>query len=98
VNSPRSEVHNYSKGGVMRMRNAADSVYAPNSYGGPQADPDGATEVRWHTDGDMRRSAYTLRPDDNDWGQAGALVREVLDEAARERLVSATSSATYSTA
>jgi catalase len=35
----------------------------------------------------MRRSAYTLRPDDNDWGQTGALVREVLDKAARERLV-----------
>ena len=35
----------------------------------------------------MVRPAYTLRPDDDDWGQAGTMVREVLDDAARERLV-----------
>jgi len=35
----------------------------------------------------MLRSAYTLRPEDDDWGQAGTLVRDVLDGAARERLV-----------
>jgi catalase len=34
----------------------------------------------------MVRSAYTLRADDDDWGQAGTLVREVLDDTARERL------------
>ena len=33
-------------------------------------------------------AAYTLHAEDDDWGQAGTLVREVLDEAARERLVS----------
>jgi catalase len=88
VNSPKSEVHSYSKDGVMRIRNASDPVYAPNSYGGPIADPDRAAEVHWYTDGDMVRSAYTLRPDDDDWGQANTLVRQVMDEAARERLVS----------
>jgi catalase len=36
----------------------------------------------------MVRAAYTLRADDDDWGQAGTMVREVLDDAARERLVS----------
>ena len=41
----------------------------------------------WHTDGDMVRAAYTLHAEDDDWGQAGTLVREVLDDAARERLV-----------
>jgi catalase len=87
VNAPRSDVYSYSKDGVMRILNAADPVYAPNYYGGPQADPDRAAEVRWHTDGEMLRAAYTLRPDDNDWGQAGALVGQVLDDAARERLV-----------
>nr|WP_280528373.1 catalase-related domain-containing protein [Acetobacter okinawensis] len=35
----------------------------------------------------MVRSAYTLRADDDDFGQAGTLVREVFDEAQRERLV-----------
>jgi catalase len=88
VNSPKSEVHSYSKDGVMRIRNASDPVYAPNSYGGPKADPDRAAEVHWYTDGDMVRSAYTLRPDDDDWGQANTLVRQVMDEAARQRLVS----------
>jgi catalase len=34
----------------------------------------------------MVRSAYTLRPEDDDWGQAGIMVREVLDDEARERL------------
>jgi catalase len=33
------------------------------------------------------RSAYTLRADD-DWGQAGTLVREVMNDAERDRLVS----------
>jgi catalase len=36
----------------------------------------------------MVRSAYTRRPDDDDWGQAHTLVRRVMDAAARERLVS----------
>jgi catalase len=36
----------------------------------------------------MVRQAYTLRQDDDDWGQAGTLVREVMDDAARDRLVS----------
>jgi catalase len=35
----------------------------------------------------MARTAYTLRAADDDWGQAGTLVRDVMDEAERERLV-----------
>lgn len=88
VNQPRVEVHSYSKDGVGRHQNVTDPVYAPNSYGGPTADPsltdDGG---RWHADGEMVRSAYTLRADDDDFGQAGTMVREVLDDAARDRLV-----------
>lgn len=42
----------------------------------------------WHSDGEMVRAAYTLRKDDDDYGQAGVMVREVLDDAARARLVS----------
>ena len=86
VNTPKVAVHSYSKDGAMRVNNIADPVYAPNSYGGPKADPARAAEVRWMADGEMVRSAYTLRPDDDDWGQAGTLVRDVLDDAARERL------------
>ncbi|MDT5354420.1 MAG: catalase [Mycobacterium sp.] len=34
----------------------------------------------------MVRAAQTLRPDDDDWSQAGTLVREVMDDTQRERL------------
>ena len=36
----------------------------------------------------MVRQAYTLREDDDDWSQAGILVREVMDDAQRDRFVS----------
>lgn len=35
----------------------------------------------------MVRTAYTLRPEDDDWGQAGTLVREVLTDEQRQRLI-----------
>jgi catalase len=88
VNAPKAPVNSYSKDGVMRVTTVSDPVYWPNSKGGPQADPALTAEPLWHLDGDMVRSAYTLRRDDDDWGQAGTLVREVLDDAARDRLVS----------
>jgi catalase len=82
-------VHSYSKDGVGRTVNVTDPVYAPNSYGGPQADPSRTDQAGlWAADGEMVRSAYTLRADDDDFGQAGTMVREVLDDDARERLVS----------
>ncbi|MEV6350460.1 catalase [Actinoplanes sp. NPDC051851] len=89
VNAPKVEVHSYSKDGAMRITNVTDPVYAPNSYGGPQAQPaltdDGG---KWYADGEMVRAAATLHAEDDDWGQAGTMVREVLDDAARDRLVS----------
>ena len=89
VNAPRSPVHSYSKDGAMRYEKVSDPVYAPNSKGGPQADTDRYGEqAGWHTDGDLVRSAYSLHAEDDDWGQAGTLVREVMDEAGRNRLVS----------
>ena len=88
VNTPRVPVHSYSKDGAMRMVNAADPVYAPNSKGGPRADAAAHPPVGWYADGDMVRAAYTLHSEDDDWGQARTLVREVLDDAARGRLVS----------
>ena len=73
----------------MRMQNVADPVYAPNSYGGPKADPARIDAAGlWYADGEMVRQAYTLRTGDDDFGQAGIMVRQVLDDAARARLVS----------
>jgi catalase len=89
VNTPKSPVDSYSKDGAMRVATISDPVYAPNSYGGPKADPSRTDRAGlWAVDGDMVRSAYTLRRDDDDWGQPGTLVRQVLDDAARARLVS----------
>jgi catalase len=89
VNAPKSPVHSYSKDGAMRYQNVSDPVYAPNSKGGPTADTARYGEpAGWYTDGEMVHAAYTLRADDDDWGQAGTMVRHVLDDAARQRLVS----------
>ena len=88
VNAPIVPVHSYSKDGVGRTVNVADPVYAPNSYGGPKANPALTDDSGlWYADGEMVRSAYTLRPDDDDWGQAGTMVRDVLDDEERARLV-----------
>ena len=89
VNAARSPVHSYSKDGVMRVQNVSDPVYAPNSKGGPQADRERYPAVEtWSASGDMVRAAYTLHAEDDDFGQAGTLVREVMDADARTRLVS----------
>lgn len=88
VNAPKCPFHSYSKDGAMRMHNVEDPVYAPNSKGGPQADPNRYPESAvWAADGEMVRSAYTLRPDDDDYSQANDLINKVMDDAARERLV-----------
>src|ERR1700748_2850236 len=88
VNAPVAPVHAYSKDGIGRVHNVTDPVYFPNSKGGPQAASVHHPRPTWYADGDMVRTAYELHAEDDDWGQAGTLVREVLDDAARDRLVS----------
>lgn len=88
VNSPQAPVNSYSKDGAMRIAKTADPVYAPNSKGGPHADAEAYPEnATWESDGELVRCAYTLRKDDDDFGQANALVRQVMDDDARDRLV-----------
>ena len=67
-------------------RQRADPVYAPNSKGGEATASTTAGRL-------ARRRGHgafglPLHAEDDDWGQAGTMVREVLDDAARERLVS----------
>ena len=62
-------------------------VYAPNSFGRESSNWQGQPAEGWESDGEMVRQAYTLRADDDDFGQAGILVREVFDDAQRDRLV-----------
>jgi catalase len=89
VNRPKAPVHSYSKDGAMRVQNVSDPVYAPNSKGGPQADGKRYPEVAiWDASGEFMRAAYTLRKEDDDFGQPGTLVRKVMDDKQRDRLVS----------
>jgi catalase len=88
VNAPQVEVHSYNKDGLMRYRhNGNQPVYAPNSYGGPQADPQRYPEPSWFTSGEIMRSAYTLHAEDNDFVQAGNLYRHAMSATDREHLV-----------
>ena len=89
VNAPKVPVHSYSKDGSMRTQNVSDPVYAPNSKGGPKADAARYPQVEvWEASGEFVHAAYTKRKDDDDFGQAGTLVRKVMDNAQRDRLVS----------
>ncbi|UGT40217.1 catalase [Nocardia yamanashiensis] len=85
-----AEVNSYSKEGPMRYDyNPADvPVYAPNSFGGPHADPERAgDEGKWEFDPTIVRAGYIQHAEDGDFTQAGTLVREVLDDGERDRLV-----------
>jgi catalase len=87
INRPKSEVHSYNKDGAMRYEHAgAQPVYAPNSFGGPQADAEYA-DPAWYADGEIMRSAQRLHEEDDDYGQAGTLYREVLSSEDRDHLV-----------
>jgi catalase len=90
INRPQCPVHSYNKDGHMTYHHAGDQpVYAPNSYGGPEAGADGrAGEVGWDVEaGELERVAYEKHREDDDFGQPGTLVREVMDDAQRAALV-----------
>ncbi|MFI7116778.1 catalase [Amycolatopsis sp. NPDC049868] len=88
VNAPKSPVNSYSRDGAMRYHNPGDPVYAPNSYGGPHASAEIAAETAsgYGVEDEVIRSAYKLHAEDDDFGQPGTLVRDVMDDAQRERL------------
>jgi catalase len=89
VNQPKNQVNNYSQDGAGRYHFNAPSVpvYAPNTFGGPAAlepqDPAGG----WENDGELTLAAHSLHAEDSDFVQAGALYREVYDEAAKARFL-----------
>jgi catalase len=88
INAPRSPVHAYSKDAAMTYRHAGDQpVYAPNSYGGPVADPSKAPPNWWVEAGEIGRYAYQLHREDDDFGQPGTLYRDVLSPTERQHLV-----------
>ena len=91
MNAPHAApVNNYSHDGSMRYNFNDPSVptYAPNSLGGPHADAERAGEGSWESDGELVRTAYTLRPDDDDFSQARTLYEVTMNDEERERLIS----------
>ena len=88
VNQPKVPVNSYMIDGPMAYHHSgAAPVYAPNSGGRSWADETGKVDNGWEADGEMVRSAYTLRPGDDDFSQPGTLVRKVFNDEQRSRLV-----------
>ncbi len=87
VNQPKTPVHSYNQDGSMRYQHHGDQpVYAPNSFGGPQADAS-LDEPGWAVSGDMVRAPYQLHAEDSDYIQPGNLYRHVLTEQDKAHLV-----------
>ena len=89
INAPKVEVHSYNKDAAMTYRHPSNQpVYAPNSYGGPEADPVRTGGVDWPVGvGELGRYRYDRHAEDDDFSQAGSLVREVMDDSDRAHLV-----------
>ncbi len=88
VNKPKVPTNSYTFDGHMTYEHSGTApVYAPNSYGRGWSDETGPVEDGWEADGELVRSAYELHPEDDDFTQPGTLVREVFDDAQRERFV-----------
>jgi catalase len=90
INAPKVEVHSYNKDGAMAYHHAGpQAVYAPNSHGGPEADPERGADLGWSVAaGELGRYEYEKHAEDDDFGQAGTLYREVMSDTDRAHLVS----------
>jgi catalase len=78
VNQPVVPVHSYNQDGPMNFRPGSDPVYAPNSYGGPHADPAHHADPAYQLTGEIVRAAYHAHRDDNDFVQPGTMYRDVM--------------------
>ena len=88
VNQPVTQVNNYAEQGHMLYHHTGGApVHTFNSYGRDYTDAEVVDEAGWEADGALVRAAITLHAEDDDFGQAGTLVREVFDDAQRDRFV-----------
>jgi catalase len=90
INAPKVPVHSYNKDGNMAYHHSGDQpVYAPNSYGGPQADTERGADLPWQVEAaELGRYAHQKHAEDDDFVQPRTLYREVMDDEKRELLVS----------
>ncbi|MGP4099135.1 catalase [Nonomuraea sp. KM90] len=87
INQPRNPVDSYNFDGPMTFRNPQDPVYAPNSAGGPAADPALYEGEHYHVTGEILRSASIKHAEDDDYVQPRALWENVLSDVDRAHLV-----------
>jgi catalase len=88
VNRPKVAVNTYMFDGQMTYQHSGNApVHAPNSGGRSWSDHAGSVPDGWEADGEMVRSAYTPRPEDDDFTQPGTLVRKVFDDGQRSAFV-----------
>jgi catalase len=88
INAARCPVHSYNKDGAMTYRHAGSQPpYAPNSYGGPQADPSKENPTWLVEAAEIGRYAPGKHRDDDDAVQPRALYRDVMSDTDREHLV-----------
>src|SRR6201990_3349419 len=89
ITAPVSPVHSYNKDGAMVYRHVGNQpVYAPNSYGGPRADPSVELPTWMVEAGEIGRYAVDKHRDDDDFVQPRALYRDVMSDSDRDHLVS----------
>jgi len=88
VNQPHSAVHTYNKDGAMRYEHSGDQpVYAPNSYGGPAADPERYSDPGWMVEaGEMMRTAYRPHAQDTDFVQVTDFYHKALSATDQKHL------------
>jgi len=87
VNAPKAApMNNYQRDGSMRLdaNGEGGPNYYPNSFGGPEPDPE-AAEPPFEVSGMAGRHPYT-HPND-DFVQAGALYRKVMTDEDRDHLI-----------
>ena len=93
MNRPHVEVNTYEFDGPMRYDfNPGQPTYFPNTVGGPEVKADLFADAGWEADGEFVRQAYTLRAEDDDFGQANTMVNKVMDADERTRLAATVAS------
>ncbi|PMC15749.1 Catalase [Oligella urethralis] len=88
VNQPKVPTNTYLFDGNMNYQHSGNQpTYLSDTAGRPYADHTGPIEDGWESDGDLVRQAYSLYPEDDDFGQAGTLLREVFNDEERTQFV-----------
>jgi len=86
INRPKNAVNYYQRDGSMNVSENGDAGpnYYPNSFGGPEPQPD-AAEPEFEVSGQAGRHPYS-HPND-DFFQAGELYRRVMTDQDRDNLI-----------